>query len=57
MTYKEIQRYVFRELGVQPSSVKTCWIAEVKREFGRTQGGGAKCRQRPRRSTVPVSLP
>ena len=56
MTYKEIQRYVFRELGVQPSSVKTCWIAEVKREFRRTQGRAPNV-GKGRRSTVPVSLP
>ena len=38
MTYAEIQRYVSQELNVQPDSVKTCWIAEVKRELGLTKG-------------------
>ena len=33
-TYKQIQQHVSQELGVAPSSVKTCWIAEVKRELG-----------------------
>ena len=37
LKYEEIQNYVARELDVQPSSVKTCWIAEVKRELGLTQ--------------------
>ena len=37
LKYKQIQNRVARELGVQPSSVKTCWIAEVKRELGLTQ--------------------
>ena len=30
-TYKQIQLCASQALGVKPSSVKTCWIAEVKR--------------------------
>lgn len=37
LKYKQIQNYVASELDVQASSVKTCWIAEVKRQFGLTQ--------------------
>ena len=37
-TYTEIQHLVARILGVRPSSVKTCWVAEVKRELGLTRG-------------------
>jgi hypothetical protein len=37
-TYKEIQKTVGRALSVRPSSVKTCWIADVKREMGLTRG-------------------
>ena len=37
LTYKQVQDCVAQELGVQPSSVSTCWIAEVKREHGLTQ--------------------
>jgi len=37
-TYGEIQHLVGKILGVRPSSVKTCWIAEVKRELGLTRG-------------------
>jgi hypothetical protein len=37
-TYKEIQREAARILRVRPSSVKTCWIAETKRELGTTRG-------------------
>ncbi len=33
-TYRQIQEHVSQELGVAPGSVKTCWIAEVKRELG-----------------------
>ena len=32
-TYKQIQQHVSQQLGVAPGSVKTCWIAEVKREL------------------------
>ena len=38
MTYKDIQRKAATILGVRPSSVKTCWIAEAKRELGLTCG-------------------
>ena len=38
MTYKQIQMIVAEKLGVQPGSVKTCWIAEVKRSLGLTRG-------------------
>ncbi len=38
MTYKQIQQRAAQFLGVRPSSVKTCWIAEVKRESGETRG-------------------
>ncbi|HKF51404.1 MAG TPA: hypothetical protein VKB26_03765 [Candidatus Acidoferrales bacterium] len=38
LTYKEIQRAVGQVLSVRPSSVKTCWIADVKREMGLTRG-------------------
>ena len=38
MTYREIQHSASQELGVKPSSVKTCWIAAVKRELGLTKG-------------------
>ena len=37
MTYAQIQQYASRHLGVAPSSVKTCWIAEVKRSRGLTR--------------------
>lgn len=33
-TYKQLQTCVSEQLGVQPSSVKTCWIAQVKRDLG-----------------------
>jgi len=33
-TYKQLQNCVSEELGVMPSSVKTCWIAQVKRDLG-----------------------
>ena len=33
-TYKQLQTCVSEQLGVKPSSVKTCWIAQVKRELG-----------------------
>ena len=36
-TYKEIQECASQELGIQPSSVKTCCIAKVKREMGLTE--------------------
>jgi hypothetical protein len=36
MTYAEIQKLASRKLGVKPSSVSTCWIAEVKRSHGLT---------------------
>ena len=36
-TYQQIQQHVSRQLDVAPSSVKTCWIAEVKRELGLTR--------------------
>ena len=35
-TYMQIQQHVSQELDVAPNSVKTCWIAEVKRELGLT---------------------
>ena len=38
MTYEEIQQRASLELEVTKSSVKTCWIAEIKREFGLTRG-------------------
>jgi hypothetical protein len=38
MTYPEIQHKAARILGVRPSSVKTCWIAEAKRVRGLTRG-------------------
>ena len=34
LTYKQVQNCVAKEFDVKPSSVKTCWIAEVKRELG-----------------------
>ena len=34
-TYKQIQTSVRSNIGI---SVKTCWIAEVKREMGLTRG-------------------
>ena len=34
-TYKEIQECVRRQTG---RTVRTCWIAEVKRELGMTRG-------------------
>ena len=37
-TYRDVQQCAARELGVKPASVKTCWIAEVKREHGLTKG-------------------
>ena len=33
-TYKQLQFCVSHALGVRPASVKTCWIAEVKRSLG-----------------------
>ena len=59
-TYKQIQEHVSQELGVAHGSVKTCWIAEVKRELGLTrhrahnvgQGRGARpCPPRYRSAT------
>jgi len=38
MTYTEIQKAVAARIGVKPASVKTCWIADVKRERGETRG-------------------
>lgn len=38
MTYKDVQREAAKVLSVRPNSVKTCWIAEVKRELGITRG-------------------
>ena len=35
-TYSQIQEHVSQQLGVAFGSVKTCWIAEVKRELGLT---------------------
>ena len=32
----KIQEHMSQQLGVAPGSVKTCWIAEVKRELGLT---------------------
>lgn len=58
-TYRQLQTRVSEELGVRPSSVKTCWIAQVKRELGLTgrrapnagQGNGAsQCPPRYRRA-------
>jgi hypothetical protein len=37
-TYKEVQREAARIFRVCPSSVKTCWIAEIRRELGTTRG-------------------
>lgn len=37
-TYHQLQETVAARLGILPSSVKTCWIAEVKRELGLTRG-------------------
>ena len=45
MTYKDIQRSTARMIGVRPSSVKTCWIAEVKRELGLTRGAAPNAAQ------------
>jgi len=38
MTYADIQRQVAGILGVRPGSVRDCWIADVKREWGQTRG-------------------
>ncbi len=38
MTYQELQHEAAWVLGVRPSSVKACWIAEVKRELKFTRG-------------------
>ncbi len=38
VTYKKVQRLVAGKLGVSPSSVKTCWIAEIKRQLDATRG-------------------
>jgi hypothetical protein len=38
MTYADIQRKAAALLGVRPTSVKTCWIAEIKRQRGETRG-------------------
>lgn len=38
MTYAEIQKRAADLLGVRPASVKTCWIAAVRRERGKTRG-------------------
>ena len=35
-SYKWVQARVAEEMGLRPDSVKTCWIAEVKREMGLT---------------------
>ena len=32
-TYKQIQEYIKQEYGI---TVKTCWIADVKRQYGKT---------------------
>ena len=37
LTYGQVQRCASQALGVRPSSVKTCWIAEVKRGYGLTE--------------------
>ena len=37
-TYREIRECAAQALGVQPGSVKTCRIAEVKRKHGLTKG-------------------
>ena len=37
-TYQEIQKKSSEKLGLRPSSIKTCWISEVKREKGLTRG-------------------
>jgi len=37
-TYRDIQADVSRNLGLSAASVKTCWIAEVKRAHGLTRG-------------------
>lgn len=34
MTYKEVQCRAAPILRVKPTSVKTCWIAEIKRNLG-----------------------
>ena len=44
-TYKRLQACVSEDLGVKPSSVKTCWIAEVKRELGLTGGRASNAGQ------------
>ena len=59
LTYRQARDHVAADLGWKPSSVKTCWIAEVKLEFGLTrrwapnagQGRGAPpCPSRYRRA-------
>lgn len=37
-TYPNIQKAASEALKIKPSSVKTCWIAEVKREKELTRG-------------------
>lgn len=36
-TYRDIQEQVSRNLDISAASVKTCWIAEVKRSHGMTK--------------------
>jgi len=36
--YKESQLIASEKTGLKPSSIRTCWIAEVKREKGLTRG-------------------
>jgi len=36
MKYRDIQAMASKQLGLKPKSIKTCWIAEVKREKGLT---------------------
>jgi hypothetical protein len=37
MTYAEIQEKAGSILGVEPATVRSCWVAEVKRERGLTR--------------------
>ncbi len=37
-TYRQIQRQAAAILNVRPSTVRRCWIAEVKRALGLTRG-------------------
>jgi hypothetical protein len=55
MTYTDIKQQVAVIIGVQPGSVRDCWIADVKRERGELRGPAPNRGKGRRAPTCPAS--